>query len=97
MPFIQTNIQKEIEKRREESPSFKKAWDESREEYNLIGEMIKLRKEQKITQSQLAKLTGSKQQVISRTEKHESVPSLKLFCNMLNALGYTLEIKKKAN
>lgn len=40
MSFIQINIIKEIEKERERSSEFKKAWDESREEYRLIGEMI---------------------------------------------------------
>ena len=39
-----------------------KSWNESREEYKLIGEMISLRKAEKIT-------PGSKQQVISRIEK----------------------------
>lgn len=95
MPFVQVDINKEIEKHCQESPSFAKAWDESREEYKLIGEMISLRKAEKITQSQLAAVTGSKQQVISRIEKKESSPSLKIFCSMLNALGYELQIVKK--
>lgn len=96
MPFVKTNIQKEIQKRKNESESFAKAWDDSREEYKLIGEMIALRKEEKITQSQLAAITGNKQQVISRIEKRENTPSLKMFCNLLNALGYELQIVKKA-
>ncbi len=95
MPFVQVDIDKEIEKHCQESPSFAKAWNESREEYKLIGQMISLRKAEKITQSQLAAITGSKQQVISRIEKKESSPSLKIFCNMLNALGYELQIVKK--
>lgn len=95
MPFVEMNIQEEIEKRKKDSPSFAKMWNESREEYELIGEMIRLRKAEKITQSQLAAITGSKQQVISRIEKKESSPSLKIFCSMLNALGYELRIVKK--
>lgn len=95
MPFVQVDINKEIEKHCQESSSFAKAWNESREEYKLIGEMISLRKAEKITQSQLAAITGSKQQVISRIEKKESSPSLKIFCSMLNALGYELQIVKK--
>lgn len=97
MPFVQVDINKEIEKHCQESPSFAKAWNESREEYKLIGEMISLRKAEKITQSQLAAITGSKQQVISRIEKKESSPSLKIFCSILNALGYELKIVKKQN
>lgn len=98
MPFVEMNVKDEIDKRKKESETFTKAWNESREEYKLIGEMISLRKAEKITQSQLAAITGSKQQVISRIEKKESSPSLKIFCSMLNALGYELQIvKKQAN
>lgn len=97
MPFVQVDIDKEIEKHCKESPPFAKSWNESREEYKLIGEMISLRKAEKITQSQLASITGSKQQVISRIEKKESSPSLKIFCSILNALGYELKIVKKQN
>ncbi len=97
MPFVEMNVKEEIEKHCQESPSFAKAWNESREEYKLIGEMISLRKAEKITQSQLAAITGSKQQVISRIEKKESSHSLKIFCSMLNALGYELQIVKKQN
>lgn len=58
--------------------------------------MIKLRKQEKITQGKLAELTGCKQQVISRIEKKENKPSLRLFANMLDALGYELLIVKKS-
>ncbi|MCM1050039.1 MAG: helix-turn-helix domain-containing protein [Clostridiales bacterium] len=95
MPFVQVDIEKEIEKQCKESPSFAKTWNESREEYRLIGEMISLRKAEKVTQNQLAKITGSKQQVISRIEKKESSPSLRIFCSMLSALGYELQIVRK--
>lgn len=97
MPFVQVNIAEEIEKEKQRSPEFEAAWDESREEYRLIGEMIHLRKQEKITQSKLAELTGNRQQVISRIEKKENNPSLRMFCNILSALGYELQIVKKVN
>lgn len=97
MPFIRVDIKDEIERKKQQDPEFRKAWDESREEYRLIGEMISLRKEEKITQHKLAELTGYKQQVISRVEKKENKPSLRLFSNMLNALGYELQIVKKCS
>lgn len=95
MPFINVNIDEVIEDKRKSEPEFKKAWDDSREEYRLIGEMVSLRKAEKITQGELAELTGSKQQVISRIEKKENSPSLKSFCNILSALGYELQIVKR--
>lgn len=95
MPFVQIKVNELIEQKRQESESFKKEWDESRDEYRLIGEMIQLRKQENITQSELANLTGNKQQVISRIEKRENCPSLKTFCNLLNAIGYELQIVKR--
>lgn len=95
MPFVQVKVDEIIEQKRRESESFRKEWDESRDEYRLIGEMIRLRKEENITQSELANLTGNKQQVISRIEKRENCPSLKTFCNLLNAIGYELQIVKR--
>ena len=95
MPFVEINVKNEIEKQRQNNPEFKKAWDESRAEYRLIGEMISLRKQEKITQKELAEMTGNKQQVISRIETKESIPTIRAFSNILNALGYELQIVKK--
>lgn len=67
----------------------------SDKEKELIDEIVNLRKKKNISQSKLAELTGNKQQAISRTEKKEHSPSLKMFCNMLNALGYDLQIVKQ--
>ena len=64
-------------------------------EKKLIEELVRIRKEQNVSQSQLAKITGSKQQAISRTENKEHSPSLKLFYCMANALGYDLQLVKR--
>lgn len=63
-------------------------------EKKLIDEIVRIRKEQDMSQSKLAKLTGNKQQAISRTENKEHSPSLKLVCSMANALGYDLQLVK---
>ena len=93
--FDKINVKNEIEKQRQNDPKFKKAWDESRAGYKLIGEMISLRKQENITQKELAALTGNKQQVISRIERKESIPTIRAFSNILDALGYELQIVKK--
>lgn len=95
MGFVKVDIEQKIEQKRIEDEQCKKLWDDSREEYRLIGEMTALRKAGKITQEELARLTGSRQQVISRIEKRENSPSLKSFCNILSVLGYQLKIVKK--
>ena len=61
MPFVQVHIANEIEKEKEKSTEFEKAWDESREEYRLIGEMIHIRKQKKMKKSKIAKKNGKKQ------------------------------------
>lgn len=95
MPFVEINVKSEIEKQRQTEPEFRKAWDESRTEYKLIGEMISLRKQENVTQKELAALTGNKQQVISRIERKESIPTIRAFSRILDALGYELQIVKK--
>ncbi|GAA6442082.1 hypothetical protein K170097C1_04730 [Hungatella effluvii] len=48
-----------------------------------------------MTQMDLAKATGNKQQVISRIEKRENSTTLKTFCGLLNTPGYDLQIVKR--
>ena len=97
MSFVNENINQVIETKREADADFKKVWDDSREEYRLIGEMISLRKQKNMTQGELAELVGSRQQVISRIEKKENSPSLRSFCNILSALGYEQKIVKRGS
>lgn len=61
----------------------------------LIDRLVEIRKNENVSQSELAEMIGSKQQAISRLEKNEHSPSLKLFYSMVNALGYELQIVKK--
>lgn len=63
----------------------------------LIDELVKLRKQENVSQRKLAELTGNKQQAISRIENKEHSPSLKFFNRMVNALGYELKIVKSSN
>ena len=90
MPFITVKTEELIENMKQKDAEFAKQWDESRNEYKLIQEMIRIRKEQHITQT-----TGNKQQSISRIEKKLVKPSLASFCKIINALGYDLKIVKK--
>lgn len=64
-------------------------------EEDLIDCVIKIRESENITQSELAAMIGSRQQAISRIEKKEHTPSLKLFHSMVNAMGYELQIIRK--
>ena len=85
MPFTTIKTEELIHEKKQKDKAFAKQWDESRNEYKLIQEMIKIRKEQHITQTQLAKMTGKK--LVK--------PSLATFCKIINTLGYDLKIVKK--
>jgi DNA-binding XRE family transcriptional regulator len=66
-------------------------------ENELIDEVISIRRQQNLSQNQLAAMTGNRQQAISRFENKEHSPSLKFFYNIINALGYDIKIVKQSN
>jgi len=91
MPFDEIDVQAEVNKRLNADPKLKKAWDESRTEYNVLGELVKIRKAKGLSQVDLAEKTGNKQQVISRIENKENSPTLKTLCSILDVLGYDIK------
>ncbi len=58
----------------------------------LIGEMVRIRKEKSISQKQLEELSGVKQPVIARMEKGTSIPQVETLLKVLKPLGLTLAI-----
>lgn len=66
-------------------------------ERKLIEEIVRLRRERNISQDGLAKMTGSRQQAISRLEKGKNSPSLKFLLNIVNALGCELQIVQRSS
>ena len=57
MPFRKTNVSEQIVLLRKIDPDFKKAWDESRTEYQKTGEMVSLRKKEHIEKKKPTALT----------------------------------------
>lgn len=58
----------------------------------LIGELIKARNEQGISQKKLEELSGVKQPVIARMEKGYTCPQVDTLIKLLAPLGKTLAI-----
>lgn len=75
------------------NPTFKKEWDKSEMEYQLMMMVLKARSEQKLTQSELAQRTGIRQSNISRIEEGQAMPSIATLCKIAHGLGKKLEIK----
>lgn len=58
----------------------------------IIGELVKARQEQGISQKQLETLSGVKQPVIARMEKGYTSPQLDTILKVLAPLGKTLAV-----
>ena len=65
---------------------------ESKLKVSLIGELIKTRQEQGISQKKLEELSGEKQPVIARMEKGYTSPQIDTLLKVLAPLGKTLAI-----
>ena len=90
MPFEKINVSNIIQANLSTDPELKDMWESSRMEYTALGELIRLRKEKGLSQTELAEKSGNKQQVISRIENKENSPTLKTICSILNALDYEI-------
>lgn len=95
MPFKPINVNAEITEKRHSDPEFDTLWCESRNEYKLLSELVKLRKKANLSQADLAQKSGNKQQAISRIENKENSPTLKTLCSILDVLGYEIKFEPK--
>ncbi len=82
-------VKKEILK----DPEVKKYYDEMEVEYRIIGDLIRLRKTEKINQEQLAKRMGTTQSALSRFEAGRTNVSMEFLKRMAKALDKKLEIR----
>lgn len=95
MPFKEINVNSQIAEKRKNDAEFNTLWQESRNEYKLIAELVKIRKEAHLSQTDLAEKSGNKQQAISRIENKENSPTLKTLCSILDVLGYEIKFEPK--
>lgn len=75
-----------------QNPELVKELEKNELEYQLISEFIQARIDKKMTQTDLAKLTGTKQSNISRFESGNYNPSLEFLEKVATALGKKLKI-----
>jgi len=92
MPFKTVYVDKLLKEKLDADSELKELWDNSRVEYRILGELIRLRKEKGISQTELAKKSGHRQQVISRIENRESSPTLKTLCAMAEVLNVDIQL-----
>lgn len=97
MPFKKVNVSDEIQRKLKSNVEFKKVYSEIDAEYELIREVISMRKEAGISQSKIAKESGLKQQFVSRIETVGSSPTLRNFLKYIDGAGLKIKIEKKSN
>lgn len=97
MPFAELDVKQMIDETLQNDSELKKMWDESRTEYKVIGELVRIRKEKGLSQIELALQSGNKQQVISRIEKRENSPTLKTLCSIIDTLGYDIQFVPRSD
>ena len=78
-----------------EDPDFRKEWDETEPEYQIMKAMIAARMEAGITQQQLSEKTGINQSNLSRIENGSGNPSVSTLQRIAEALGKKLSISFK--
>lgn len=74
-------------------PDFKKEWDDSEPEYNLIHAIVEARREQHLTQKQLSEITGIDQSDISKIEKGNANPAISTLKRLADGLGMVLKLE----
>lgn len=71
---------------------FKEEYEKLRPRYEVISQIIEARKEQHLTQAELAKKVGTQKSNISRLESGNYNPSLDFLIKVVHCLGKDLKI-----
>ena len=64
---------------------------------NIIDQLIQQRKQQHLSQTELAKKANMTQSVIARIESKKTVPQIDTLMKIIMALGCTLEVVPRKN
>jgi len=97
MPFKKVNVKEEVNKRLENDIELKKAYDYAQREYEVLKELIRMRNEMGFSQSDVARMSGLTQQMVSRIETVGNSPTLRNFLKYVDSLGLEIKFEKKNN
>jgi len=82
----------ELKKKLMENPEFREEYAQADADYRLIEEMIRVRMEAKLTQSELAIKIGTTQSAIARLEGGKVSPSVSTLRRYAEATGHQLKV-----
>ena len=83
----------EYKQKKLQNPEFKQAYEELEVEYAIMNEMLKLRGEAGMSQSQLSQKTGITQPDISKLENGKANPSIATLKKVARAFGKRLQVQ----
>ncbi len=92
MPFVKVDIEKEINKQLEKNEKLRVCFEAAKREYELIKQLVGIRKRKGITQKELAEMADIPQQTISRMETMGNSPAITNFLKYVKALGCEIRI-----
>ncbi len=76
-----------------EDPEFRKEWEATEVEYQLIRAMLDVRERNHLTQKELAEITGITQADISRIENGNANPSLRTLKKIAKGVGMEIKLE----
>ena len=85
----------DVKNRLMQNEDFKFEYEREKERRAIIEQIAQTRKDNRVTQEQLANLIGTKKSNISRFEKGETNPSLDFIIRIADALGLNLKLLSK--
>lgn len=94
MPFKKIDVKELLEKELEDV-ALKSNYDQIKKEYELIEQIVKIRKQKKISQVDLAKKARVSQQAISRLEREKHIPKIDTLMKIVDGLGLKLTLTER--
>lgn len=94
MPFEIVNVKRHLEEELK-NEEFRENYNRVRKEYELIEQIVAMRKKMKITQETLAKKANVSQQAISRLEKEKHIPKIDTLLKIVDGLGLKLVLTER--
>ena len=76
-------------------PGVRREYESLKPKYDMIRGLIERRNQLHISQTQLARMVGTKQPAISRLEKGDNNTTLRTFFKVADALGLDISLKER--
>lgn len=94
MPFEKVGVKPLLENEMRNA-DFNSNFNQTKKEYELIEQIVMMRKKLNITQAELATKTKVSQQAISRLEKEKHIPNMDTLLKIIEGLGLKLVLTER--